>query len=51
MCASKGRAYPSEAPQGALLYEKLVALPIGIRQGWKGLPGTNTSAYYVQMYL
>jgi hypothetical protein len=22
------------------------ALPTNIRQGWKGLPGTNTLAYY-----
>jgi hypothetical protein len=31
---------------GALLYGRLGALPIDNRLGWKGLPGTNTLAYY-----
>jgi hypothetical protein len=26
---------------GAPLYGRLLALPTNIRQGWKGLPGTN----------
>jgi hypothetical protein len=51
MCASKGRAYPSEAPQGALPYNKLLALPIDIRQHWKGLTGRNIPAYYEHTYL
>jgi hypothetical protein len=32
----------------ALLYGRLLALPTKIRVGWKGLPGTNTLAYYEQ---
>jgi hypothetical protein len=36
------RAYPSEA----LLFVGLVALSTKIRLGWKGMPGTNTLAYY-----
>ncbi len=46
MFAGKARAYPSEALSGAPLYGKLLALPANIRLGWKGLPGTNTQAYY-----
>ncbi len=39
-------AYPRvEHLQGALLGEAL-ALPAIIRLGWKGLPVTNTLAYY-----
>jgi len=30
----------------APLYGRLLALPIDTRLGWKGLPGTNTLAYY-----
>jgi hypothetical protein len=33
MFAGKAGVYPSEAPEN-------------IRPGWKGLPGTNTLAYY-----
>ncbi len=33
-------AYPREAPFRPL------ALPANIRLGWKGLPETNTLAYY-----
>jgi hypothetical protein len=51
MSASKDRAYPSEAPQGDLPYDKLLALPIDIGQRWKGLPGTKSPAYYEHMYL
>ncbi len=36
---SKARAYLSKEPL------RLVTLPTNIRQGWKGLPGTNTLAY------
>jgi hypothetical protein len=42
----KARAYPSEALSGVPLYTRLLALPINIRLSWKGLPGTNTPAYY-----
>ncbi len=31
---------------GDPLYDRLLALPTNIRLGWKGLPGTNTLAYY-----
>ncbi len=31
---------------GALLYGRLLASPENTRLGWKGLPGTNTLAYY-----
>jgi hypothetical protein len=31
---------------GAPLYGKFLALPTNTRLGWKGLPGTNTLAYY-----
>ncbi len=29
-----------------VLLEKSLALPTNIRLGWRGLPGTNTLAYY-----
>jgi hypothetical protein len=32
---------------GVPLYGKLLALPTNIRQGWKGLQGTNAPAYWV----
>jgi len=41
MFAGKVGAYPSESLQGRPL-----ALPTNIRLGWKGLPRTNTLAYY-----
>jgi hypothetical protein len=31
---------------GAALWGRLLALPTNIRLGWKGLPGTNTLAYF-----
>ncbi len=31
---------------GAPLYGRLLALPTNTRLGWKGLPGTDTLAYY-----
>ncbi len=40
MFAGKAGAYPSEAPF------RLLASPTNIRLGWKGMPGTNTLAYY-----
>ncbi len=30
----------------SLLKGRLLTLPINIRLGWKGLPGTNTLAYF-----
>jgi hypothetical protein len=42
----KARANMSKAHLGPPLYGKLVALPTNIRQSGKGLPGTNTLAYY-----
>ena len=42
----EARSLPySGAPKGVLLGEAL-ALPANIRIGWKGLPETNTLAYY-----
>jgi hypothetical protein len=39
-------AYPRvEHPKGASIGLPL-ALPANITLGWKGLPGTNTQAYY-----
>jgi hypothetical protein len=48
MFESKTGACPSEAPFGPPLWDKLLALSINIRLGWKGLPGTNTQADYKQ---
>jgi hypothetical protein len=31
---------------GDPLYGRLLAFPTNIRLDWKGLPGTNTLAYY-----
>jgi hypothetical protein len=39
----KAGACPIEAP---ILYGRLLASSTNIRFGWKGLPGTNTPAYY-----
>jgi len=39
MFVGKARAYLSEAPLGALLYGRPLALPTNIRLGWKSLPG------------
>ncbi len=36
--------------KGALLGQT-PALPTNIRLGWKGLPGTNTQAYYENQYI
>ncbi len=43
MFAGKAGAYPSE---GASLLGRLLASPTNLRLGWKGLPRTNTLAYY-----
>jgi len=43
--AGKAGAYLSESPFKTPLYGRLLALPTNTRQGWKGLPGTNTLAY------
>jgi hypothetical protein len=42
MFAGKARVYQREAP----LKCRLLASPTNIRLSWKGLPGTNTLAYY-----
>jgi hypothetical protein len=42
MFAGKARAYPSDAP---------FRYSTNIRLGWKGVPGTNTLAYYKNLYL
>jgi len=34
----------------APFYGRHLALPTNIRPGWKGLPGTNTLAYYKFSY-
>jgi hypothetical protein len=39
-----GKAEPTQVKK--LLGAPLLALPANIRLGWKGLPGTNTLAYY-----
>jgi hypothetical protein len=46
MFASKAGAYLSLPILGAALYGKLLALPPNIRLVWKGLPWTNTIAYF-----
>jgi hypothetical protein len=42
----KAGACLTEAPFGAPLYGKLLALPTSIKLDWKGLSGSNTLAYY-----
>jgi hypothetical protein len=32
-------------------YGRLLALPTNIREGWKGLPGIKTLAYYVKRFI
>ncbi len=39
-------AYPSAEHQKGALFGQAQALPVNSRIGWKGLPGTNTLAYY-----
>jgi len=44
---SKAGAYPRGTHIRRSLYGRLWASPTNIiRLGWKGLPGTNTQAYY-----
>jgi hypothetical protein len=45
--AGKAGTYPSISTfQDAPLQRRLLDLPTNIRLGWKGLPETNTLAYY-----
>jgi len=46
MFAGKAGAYPIEAPLSVPLEGRLLASATNIRLGWRGLPGTNTLAYY-----
>ena len=46
MFAGETEAYPSEAFSGTPLLGRVLALPANIRLGWRGLPGSNTLAYY-----
>ncbi len=49
MFVGEARSLPkSRAPERALLGYAAV-LPANTRLGWKGLPGTNTLAYYENM--
>ncbi len=43
---SKARANPMEVLSDASFLVKLLVLPANVRLGWKGLPGTNTLAFY-----
>ncbi len=36
----------SSLPKEVLHFRQAPVLPANIRLGWKGLPGTNTVAYY-----
>ena len=47
----KAGAYPSEQPFRCSTLGSAPALPANIRQGWKGLLGTNTLAYYENLYI
>jgi hypothetical protein len=40
-----------EPLSGTPLYGRLLASPTNIRLGWKSLPGTNTLAYYENLYI
>jgi hypothetical protein len=46
MFVSKAGASSSKQFSGALTYGSLLALPTNIWLGWKGLPRTNTLAFY-----
>jgi len=47
MFAGKARILPEwRNLPGVPLKGRFLALPTNIRLGWKGLPGTNTLAYY-----
>jgi hypothetical protein len=32
-------------------FRQVLALLANIRKGWKGLPGTNTPAYYLRLFV
>ncbi len=49
MVVGKAGAYPIEAPCGAPLYDRFLALPTNIGLGWKGLTVTNTLAYFEKL--
>jgi hypothetical protein len=53
MFVGKAGAYPIEGPFkcSILGLTSLVALPTNNRLGWKGLPGTNSQAYYENSHL
>jgi hypothetical protein len=46
MFVGKAGAYPSEAPFRYSTLNRLLALPTNISLAWKGLPRTDTLAYY-----
>ena len=46
MFVGKAGAYPIVEPLKGASINLPLALPANIRLGWKGLPGTNTLAYY-----
>jgi hypothetical protein len=48
MFVGKTESFPFEEP---LRCSRLLALPSNSRLGWKGLPGTNTLAYYENEYI
>jgi hypothetical protein len=45
MFANKAGAYSSMYLSDTPHKDRLLALPINIRLGWKGMPGINTLAY------
>ncbi len=46
MFVVKAEAYPSDALLRCSTLGRFLASPTNIRQGWKGLPETNTLAYF-----
>jgi len=46
MFAGEARSTLNGAPERCLNQGLALVLPTNIGQGWKGLPGTNTPAYY-----
>jgi hypothetical protein len=46
MFAGKAEAYLSKAPFSVLSRVRLLALSANIKQGYKGLKGANTLAYF-----
>jgi hypothetical protein len=51
MLADKTGAYKVKDLSGAPLYGRFLASPTNIRLGWKGLPWTNTLAYYENLLI